>query len=220
MGVGLGIAGFSLSLTLWLISLADLSALRCGVRGLFSNTSSPGGQGRIQVVIAALVLIGAPGAGKSAVLDALATLLEREGVEHGAIESEQLTRGFPPLANAALAEQLAAVLAFQRGAGRRLFLIVLTAESDAELGLVLEATGAERALVVCLRAGDDVLAARVGDREPDSWPGKAALIAHARALANVVPALAGIDLILDTDGRDAEDVARTVLAAMRERELL
>jgi adenylate kinase family enzyme len=45
----------------------------------------------------ALLLIGAPGAGKSAVLDALATLLEIEEIEHGAIESEQLARGLPLL---------------------------------------------------------------------------------------------------------------------------
>ncbi len=42
---------------------------------------------------AALVLIGAPGSGKSTVLDALAAELEREGVAHGAIETEELTRG-------------------------------------------------------------------------------------------------------------------------------
>jgi len=42
----------------------------------------------------------------------------------------------------------------------------------------------------------------------------------ARELAELGTALDGIDLVLDTDERDAEDVARAVLAAMRERELL
>ncbi len=72
---------------------------------------------------------------------------------------------------------------------------------------------------MCLRAPADVLAARVGAREPERWPGRAGLVAHARALAETVPAIAGVDLVLDTDGRDAEDVAGTVLAAMRERGL-
>jgi hypothetical protein len=171
-------------------------------------------------VIAALVLIGPPGAGKSAVLDALATMLETEGVEHAAIESEELTRGHPPLANTALAEQLAAVLEIQRSAGRRLFLVAFTAESAEQLRAVVAATAAERCLVVCLRAPAEVLAARVREREPDHWPGKAALIEHARALAPAVPALAGIDTIVDTDGRDAEGVACAVLAAMRERGLV
>ncbi len=165
-------------------------------------------------------MIGAPGAGKSAVLDALSTLLERDGAEHGAIESEELTRGFPALPNAVLVEQLAAALAAQRRAGRRLFLIAFTAESEDELSGVLAAAGAQRSLVACLRAPPEVLAARLQAREPDCWPGKAALVAHARELADAVPALQGIDLELDTEGRDAADVARTVLAAMRERGLL
>lgn len=165
-------------------------------------------------------MIGAPGAGKSAVLDALSTLLERDGVEHGAIETEELTRGFPALSNAVLVEQLAAALAVQRRAGRRLFLIAFTAESEGELSDVRAAAGVARSLVACLRAPADALAARLQAREPDGWPGKAALVAHARELADAVPALAGIDLLLDTEGRDAGDVARAVLAAMRERGLL
>jgi chloramphenicol 3-O-phosphotransferase len=171
-------------------------------------------------VIAALVLIGAPGAGKSAVLDALSTLLEAGGVEHGAIESEELARGFPLLQNSLLVEQLTDALAVQRRAGRRLFLIAFTAESEDELSDVLAGVGAPRSLVACLRAPAEALAARLQAREPDRWPGKAALVAHARELAEVVPALEGIDLRLDTEGRDAEDLARTVLAAMRERGLL
>jgi hypothetical protein len=38
----------------------------------------------------AMLLTGAPGAGKTSVLEKLATLLEIEGVEFGALESEQL----------------------------------------------------------------------------------------------------------------------------------
>ena len=171
-------------------------------------------------MIAALLLTGAPGAGKSAVLDALGTLLETDGIGHGAIESEELTRGFPPLANADLIEQLGAALAVQRRAGRELFLVAFTAESGTEIRAVAGAAAAERTLVVCLRAPAEVLAARLQEREPDRWPGKAGLIAHARTLAGAVPALDGIDLVLDTDGCDAEQVARTLLAALRERGLL
>lgn len=43
----------------------------------------------------AIILTGAPGSGKSSVLAALSTLLEIEGVAFGAIESEQLARGWP-----------------------------------------------------------------------------------------------------------------------------
>ncbi len=169
---------------------------------------------------AALLITGAPGAGKSSVLDALCTLLELDGIEHGAIETEQLTRGVPTLGNELLAEQLRGVLELQRGSGRRLFLVAFTAESAAQLQAVLAATGAQLTHVVCLRAPADVLAARLAEREPDRWPGKHDLIAHARAMAASAPAIAGVDQAIDTDGRGAEDVAREVLGAMRSRGLV
>lgn len=166
-----------------------------------------------------VVVTGAPGAGKTSVLEALTTLLELEGLEHGAIESEELSRGFPPLGAEAWLAQLAAVLAAQREAGRPLLLIVATTEDEAQLRGVLAAARGERSLVVCLSAPAAELAARLERREPDRWPGKTGLIAHARALAATIPALARVDLAIDTTGRDAEDVAREVLAAMRRRGL-
>ena len=64
---------------------------------------------------AAIVITGAPGAGKSSVAEAFTTLLDNEGIEHGAIESEQLAWGTPWLPDALVCEQLAAVLEMQRG---------------------------------------------------------------------------------------------------------
>ena len=48
-------------------------------------------------VVAALILTGAPGTGKTSALEVLMTLLELEGAEYGAIESEQLALGSPLL---------------------------------------------------------------------------------------------------------------------------
>ena len=171
-------------------------------------------------MICALVLTGAPGAGKSSILDALTTLLELEGIEHGAIESEELARGFPPLENAVLAEELSRALELQRRAGRRLFLVAFTAETADELRAVARATGAERVLIACLSAPADLLAARLQAREPDRWPGKAALISHARELAVLAPQLAGIDITIETHGATPQAVARQLHAAMRERGLI
>jgi len=56
-------------------------------------------------------------------------------------------------------------------------------------------------------------------REPDRWPGKARLIGHARELALTVPALEGVECTFDTAGRDAEVLARELLAAMRAKGL-
>jgi gluconate kinase len=160
-------------------------------------------------------MIGAPGSGKSSVLDALATRLELDGVAHGAIESEQLARGFPLSPGHVWTEQLAAVLKLQRDAGRELFLIAATPESGEELRGVVEAAGSERRLVVCLSASAELVAERLQRREPDRWPGKAGLIARARVLAATIPRLDGIDLVIDTGERDAEEVAGEIDARMR-----
>ena len=57
-------------------------------------------------------------------------------------------------------------------------------------------------------------------REPDRWPGKQRLIAHARSLADVIPTLEGVELVLDTEGRDAEAVAAEVYRAMESAGLI
>ena len=168
-------------------------------------------------MISALVLTGAPGSGKSSVLEALSTLLEIEGVEHGAIESEELGRGFPATPAGRLGEQLAAALAIQREAGRRLFLIAATAETDDWLAQVVAAAAADRVLVIALKAPAEVLVERLEGREPGRWPGKAGLVAHARELAEVAPALAGIGVAIETSEREAEAVAVEVRGLMIER---
>jgi len=91
----------------------------------------------------AVILIGAPGSGKSSALEALATRLEIEGVEHGAIESEELSRGFPTLDARAWISQLEGVLRLGRAAGRRLFLVVATTENADQLRSVRAAVAAK-----------------------------------------------------------------------------
>ena len=161
-----------------------------------------------------LVLVGAPGSGKSSVLEALTTLLEIDGTPYGAIESEQLSWGLPLLGGADWIPQLAALIEMQRAVGRSMFLVAATPESVEDLGAVVAAVAAERVLVVCLRASPDVVAARLAAREPDAWPGKQPLIAHARGLARSLPAMAGIDCVIDTDERDAVSVAGEIREAL------
>jgi hypothetical protein len=171
-------------------------------------------------VISALILIGSPGAGKTSVLEALATLHDIEDIEHGAFEAEQLSLGRPLLPASAWVPQLQAIVSLQREAGRRRFLISATVETAEELAAVKSATGAERLLVVCLRASPATVARRIDAREPDHWPGKAPLIARARQLASSTPRLPDIDLVIDTEQRAAEDVAAEILEVMRGREML
>jgi len=77
-----------------------------------------------------MILTGARGSGKSFVLDALSTMLEIDEVPFGAIESEQLARGWPWLPAAQWTRQVAAVVALQREAERDMFVVATTRVSS------------------------------------------------------------------------------------------
>jgi hypothetical protein len=164
--------------------------------------------------VTALILTGAPGAGKTSAMTGLGARLEIEGRAYGAIETEQLAQGSPLLRNEEWIPQLAAVLRLQREIGRRFFLIAATLESEADLCGIVEAADADKTLVVCLRAAAETLAARLDAREPTAWAGKQSLIEHARELADQAPAIAGIDLVLDTDSLDRDKVVAEILVAL------
>jgi broad-specificity NMP kinase len=161
------------------------------------------------------VLTGAPGAGKTTTLDALATLLDVEEIEYCAFECEQLAWGKPRLPFAEAVRHLDAVLALQRAAGRRLFLLAAGVESSDELRRIVDAARADRTLVVCVAARPEVVARRLDVREPDRWPDKRDLIARARRLAEAVTEIEGIDVVLDTERGSPEAVAARILEAMR-----
>lgn len=170
----------------------------------------PGSRRKNAQMSGALILIGGPGSGKSSVLDALSTMLEIDQVRFGAIETEQLARGWPWLNAAQWIPQLEAVVELQRRAGRQTFLVVATPETEQELRAVVDAVGVEQVVVVCLSAPADLAAGRVAEREPDSWPGKLSLVEHARKLAREIPSLGGIDLVLSTVDQQAAEVATEV----------
>lgn len=59
------------------------------------------------------------------------------------------------------------------------------------------------------------VAERLQSREPDDWPGKRGLIAHARELAELMPRLPAVDLRIDTERASASDVAAELVDEMR-----
>jgi GTPase SAR1 family protein len=171
-------------------------------------------------VTAALVLTGAPGAGKTTVLSALSDRLAQEDVAHAALEFEQLLWGHPWLTTADGLGSLAVLAGLERERGRRVMLLAATTETAGELRAVRAALAADRSVAVALRASPDTLAARVLAREPEYWSGREALAAHARELAAVIPGLDGVDAILETEGRRAEDVAVELHAVLARHALL
>jgi cytidylate kinase len=165
----------------------------------------------------AVVITGAPGAGKSSVLERLATLLEIDGIAFGALESEQLGWGSPWLDETTCMAQLAAVMRLQREAGRSLFLIAATTETSRQLAAVHTAIAADHRISVLLEAAPEVVAARIEAREPDLWPGKQPLVTRARALATEMLSLEGIDLRVRTDSEDVTAAAAAVRGALSRR---
>jgi adenylate kinase family enzyme len=167
-----------------------------------------------------LILTGSPGAGKTSVVDELATLLEIDDVPFGALETETLSRGWPWLSISEWIPQLAAVISLQRQAGRDTFLIVATTETEEQLQAVIDAMAEGPVLVVCFSVPGDEAARRVAEREPDSWPGKLGLVEHARKLADEIPLLPGVDVVIGTDGRRAVDVAAELKELLAARGLI
>jgi hypothetical protein len=160
---------------------------------------------------AALIVTGAPGSGKTGAVQALSSLLADEGVVHGAIETEQLQWGHPWLPFGAALELLTPWLEVQRRHGRGLVLLIATTETAAELRALRAAAAATETLVV--------VAARVLAREPEHWSGRQALADHARRLAEVIPALDGVDVVLAGDDRAPLELAHALRAELARRGL-
>jgi hypothetical protein len=72
----------------------------------------------------------------------------------------------------------------------------------------------DQQLVVCLHASSDTVASRIAQREPDRWPGKQRLIAHARRLALTIPQIQPVELRIQTDHREPDDVAAEIEDAL------
>jgi hypothetical protein len=160
----------------------------------------------------ALLITGPPGAGKSSALDRLSTRLEQERIPYGAVEADELARGWPFSEFSEWAPRLGLVCGSMRRAGRELLLVVATVETDAQLAGAVSAIGAASTTVVCLSAAPSTVAARVAAREPDDWPGKAWLVTHAAAVAAEIPRLTGIDAVIDSETTGPAEIAERLFS--------
>ena len=158
----------------------------------------------------ALVLTGPPGAGKTAVLEALSDALTAEGARHAAVEVEALTAAHPPLGDDQWPAPVEAICGLYRRFGYELLLVTATVESDSDLRAVIAAIGADEQVVVRLEAEPETLRRRIIDREPDTFTELDQLVAAAARLSPVIAGLQGIALALSTEGERPATVAARI----------
>src|SRR3954452_1599148 len=77
----------------------------------------------------------------------------------------------------------------------------------------VEHVGADEDFVVRLEARPDTLAERIVQPQPASWSGVPGLVAYAQDLAETMPALHGIHLVVSTEHERPEVVAARIRAA-------
>jgi hypothetical protein len=158
----------------------------------------------------ALVLTGAPGAGKTAVLEALSDQLVVEDVRHALVETEALTSAHPPLDEERWFEPIEALCGLYRRLGYPLLLVAVTVESGEDLRRLLAAVGADEHAVVRLEAEPETLHRRIVGREPAGWSGLEELLAASARLSTVIARLGGIGLAVSTEGQRPPVVAERI----------
>lgn len=82
---------------------------------------------------------------------------------------------------------------------------------------MLEAAGADEHMLVRLEAEPATLERRLLEREPAGWSGLSALVDASQRLAESMPSLDGVDLVLSTEGQRPDQVAARLELAVRER---
>ncbi len=163
----------------------------------------------------ALLLIGAPGAGKSTTLTRVHDDLEAKGIQSAAIDTDELARSYPPIGLDRHLEHARALATSYLDVGHRLVLVAATVESNEGLGHWLNALDVDRHVVVHLVAGAEALEARVSERESPDWAGLAELLQSARRLAPL--RFDRTDAELDTTASAPAEIADAVLAEVQLR---
>lgn len=162
----------------------------------------------------AVLLTGPPGAGKSTLATAVHDRLGNAGVPNALIEVDELERCYPPLGEARVLANLAAICAGYRDAGHGLLFVTATIEDDAYGRRLLNAVGATGHLLVRLEAEPGTLRRRIREREPEGWSGLDELLAASEQLAARMPGLGGVGLVLSTERAAPDELAPRVEAAI------
>ena len=160
-----------------------------------------------------VLLTGLPGSGKTACLTALSDALVDDEIAHAALEADEVAWAFPFPDNAGRCEHLRACAASHHRAGQDLLLVSEVIESDAHLGEVLAAVGADDHLLVRLDADADTLRQRIVAREPPGWHSLPWLLDYTERMRSALDRLEHVHLVLDSGQLAPVEIAERIRVA-------
>lgn len=146
----------------------------------------------------AVVITGAPGAGKTTYLIGLTDALVDVEVAHAAIDTDEVSWAYPFPDLSERAAYLGNAWAAYRDRGHAVLLLGEVIESKEHLTQLLEAVGAEDHLLVRLTAPYALLRQRILEREPPGWSGIDHLLEETERWVRVIGELADVHLTIDT----------------------
>jgi broad-specificity NMP kinase len=161
----------------------------------------------------AVVITGAPGAGKSYCTMLLSDALVDDGIAHAGIDADEVAWAYPFPDLARRTELIAAAWAAHRRSDHELVLVAEVIESDEHLRELLGALGAEDHLLVGLEAPPATLRERIMAREPPGWSGLQHLLDEMERYASSIGGLGGIGLTVNTEETAPDEVAERIRAA-------
>lgn len=166
--------------------------------------------------VAALLITGTVGSGKSTVAAAIGGLLVDRGTAHAVVDLDELRRAWPPPSgdrfNHALElANLGAVAANYRAAGATRLILAGVIEHRSCLAEYEQAVGGT-VQIVRLRSSGRVLRDRLTDRHRNDGEGLAWHLSRAPELDAILDARDVADFDVDTTGRSPVDAATEVLS--------
>jgi broad-specificity NMP kinase len=165
----------------------------------------------------AVIVTGAPGAGKSVCLLALADALVDAKVAHAAVDADEVSWAFPYPDTRRRGELVAAAWEAHRSDGHDLLLVAEVVESNDHLAELLRAVGAGDHLLVRLEAAPETLRERILAREPPGWSGLEHLLGEMERWAVSLTELDGVHLSLDSERLGPDELAARIRSERPEK---
>jgi cytidylate kinase len=165
----------------------------------------------------AVVITGAPGAGKTTYLTALTDALADEEIAHAVIDADEVSWAYPYPDLKGRARYVRRAWQAYRDEGHDVLLLGEVVESGEHLAELLAAVEADDHLLVRLTAPYALLRQRILAREPMEWSGTDHLIEETRRWAEVIDGLDGVHVSVDTARVSPPQAAALIRAERRDK---